>query len=85
MVEGLSAKARDALLTAKPQSFADGKTHYFIQRTLGWRAYFSDGKEGRADVAELYRMGLVEEWFAPDCKPLVLTPAGEQAFQALAA
>lgn len=57
----------------------DGKPLWFIDRRLGFKTWESKGKAGtRPDVAELYRHGLIAEWFSPLSPPLFLTATGKE-------
>lgn len=68
----LSPEASRLLLTAKQDDDI-----WFINRTLGFRTWESLGQQWtRPDVAELYRCGLIEEWFNPATPPCALTPDG---------
>ena len=49
---------------------------WWIDRTLGYETWRTNGEKGRKDIAPLYRAGLVQEWFSPWSQPLFLTPAG---------
>jgi hypothetical protein len=76
----LSPKAEALLMTASIcLKGDDGQDLWLINRTLGMLTWRTKGKKGaRADVAELYRNGLVEEWFNPWVPPLYLTKVGKQ-------
>jgi len=74
----LSVKAEALLMSVKLGSGGLSGL-YVIERTLGMQTWETKGKKGkRADVAELYRHGLVEEWFNPLSPPIYLTKEGER-------
>lgn len=53
------------------------RDRWFINRTLGMKTWGTRGEAGaRKDIAELYRHGLIKEWFSPLGPPVFLTPAG---------
>lgn len=54
----------------------DGNPMYLIDRTLGYRTWRTAGREGRKDIAPLYRLNLIEEWFTPWSRPCFLTIEG---------
>ena len=73
----LSERAVALLLSAKPVEYPNFAA-WFIDRTLGWKTCLSGGQKWtRPDVAELYRAGLIAEWFSPGSPPCYLTSAGE--------
>ena len=80
MIE-LSEKAAEVLMSA--QSRKDRPDLFLINRTLGYKTWATNGKRGaQPEVAELYRNGLVAEWFNPWCPPLYLTKEGRIEFEA---
>lgn len=73
----LSDKAAAVLMSAKHDRDLNGSALYLINRTLGYKTWATAGKSGaRAEIAELYRNGLVAEWFSPWSPPLYLTEKG---------
>lgn len=79
----LSPKAEALLMTAKPETVGVlPHKVWMINRTLGFQTWQTQGVKGkRADVAELYRLGLVKEWANPWCPPLFLTREGIAQFE----
>lgn len=82
MIE-LSEKAERVLMSAKYWTDgADGKPVYIIARTLGFETWATCGEKGkRADIAELYRNGLIAEWLNPWSGRVYLTSKGVDEFR----
>lgn len=79
----LSEKAKETLKTAKPEKLF-GRDMMFIERTLGWKTWATAGKKWRRpDIAELYREGLIEEYFSPGCPPVFVTEKGKEVYREL--
>jgi len=75
----LSDQAKEVLLTAKWSSDI-----YFIERQLGYETWRTKGEKGkRKDIAELYRNGLIAEWFTPWSRPCYVTPKGQKILHQL--
>lgn len=78
MVE-LSEKAEKVLMSASHR-YGDGVR--YINRTLGYKTWATKGERGaRADIAELYRHGLIAEYWHPWSPPVYLTEKGETEFK----
>jgi hypothetical protein len=73
----LTKNAETALMKATKNHFG----FFEINRTLGYATWATKGEKGkRSDIAELYKKGLIVEWFNPWVPPCVLTKKGESAF-----
>ena len=70
----IPSAAAHVLCRAHRKKLGEG---YWIDRSLGWRAWETRGMEGRKDIAPLYAHGLVTEWFSPPAPPLLVTELGE--------
>ena len=79
----LSDKAKETLKTAASEK-CGSRELMFIERTLGYKTWATGGKKwNRPEIGELYREGLIREFFHPWCPPVFLTEKGEEVLRAI--